>query len=718
MSSIFDNCYITFSGVFNAGNHALLGSIIREHGGQVASSLSKRSTHLVVTEEDYKKQSSKVLATKTKFDKVSIVTWKWVEDSIEKETKLLESNYAPSDNTDDIDMEDANDDSTVNRKHKQSDDKNDQVNNDDQDNNEVLPSRKRRRVAKKDAINDNDHDQSTTTATTLVDTTSTIQKNTTTISTSYQVDQNDEVAETRIVEEKKMVKVVLKGKAPVDEAFDNKNSVHVYSEGEIVWDALLNCTNIGNNNNKFYIIQLLQTDSFKEYYVFNKWGRVGYSNNQTSCYGPTTSLDQAKREFNKKFRIKTSNDWLTVCQDFTKFVPSNGKYTLLKRDYDDDEKEDEQKDKKDKKKTKNKEKEESKPIPESTLHPKVQDIVNMIFDVNQWKEAMKEFEYDSVKLPLGKIGKSTINQGYGILKRIESVLMGKSTENLETLSNNFYTVIPHYFGMRKPLIINSLNLLKAKLEMVETLGEIEIANSLNIEREVDINPLDAHYNTLKLDRLEPLDHESIEFKMVVNYVNNTHGVTHSHFKLDVLEVFDLERKGERERFQPFSKLHNRALLWHGSRITNFAGILSQGLRIAPPNAPVSGYMFGKGVYFADIVSKSAQYVHCNYGSNIGLMLLSEVALGDMLELNNSDYNADQEAKKQSKHSVKGCGRIIPDPESFITLENGCVIPCGKNKDISGGGHCLYYNEYIVYDEAQIMQKYLIKMKFNYNNKYY
>ncbi|CAG8467940.1 9543_t:CDS:2 [Rhizophagus irregularis] len=634
MSSIFDNCYITFSGVFNAGNHALLGSIIREHGGQVASSLSKRSTHLVVTEEDYKKQSSKVLATKTKFDKVSIVTWKWVEDSIEKETKLLESNYAPSDNTDDIDMEDANDDSTVNRKHKQSDDKNDQVNNDDQDNNEVLPSRKRRR--------------------------------------------NDEVAETRIVEEKKMVKVVLKGKAPVDEAFDNKNSVHVYSEGEIVWDALLNCTNIGNNNNKFYIIQLLQTDSFKEYYVFNKWGRVGYSNNQTSCYGPTTSLDQAKREFNKKFRIKTSNDWLTVCQDFTKFVPSN----------------------------------------ESTLHPKVQDIVNMIFDVNQWKEAMKEFEYDSVKLPLGKIGKSTINQGYGILKRIESVLMGKSTENLETLSNNFYTVIPHYFGMRKPLIINSLNLLKAKLEMVETLGEIEIANSLNIEREVDINPLDAHYNTLKLDRLEPLDHESIEFKMVVNYVNNTHGVTHSHFKLDVLEVFDLERKGERERFQPFSKLHNRALLWHGSRITNFAGILSQGLRIAPPNAPVSGYMFGKGVYFADIVSKSAQYVHCNYGSNIGLMLLSEVALGDMLELNNSDYNADQEAKKQSKHSVKGCGRIIPDPESFITLENGCVIPCGKNKDISGGGHCLYYNEYIVYDEAQIMQKYLIKMKFNYNNKYY
>ena len=42
------------------------------------------------------------------------------------------------------------------------------------------------------------------------------------------------------------------------------------------------------------------------------------------------------------------------------------------------------------------------------------------------------------------------------------------------------------------------------------------------------------------------------------------------------------------------------LLWHGSRTTNFAGILQQGLRIAPPEAPVNGYMFGKGVYFADV----------------------------------------------------------------------------------------------------------------------
>ena len=132
----------------------------------------------------------------------------------------------------------------------------------------------------------------------------------------------------------------------------------------------------------------------------------------------------------------------------------------------------------------------------------------------------------------------------------------------------------------------------------------------------------------------------------------------------------MSRKGEAKRFKPFKALPNRTLLWHGSRTTNFAGILSQvtrikisstnkaigilsifrggfimikgqqrkiyyneintiyngysllfvfcqGLRIAPPEAPVTGYMFGKGIYFADMVSKSANYCCTNRTNNTG-----------------------------------------------------------------------------------------------------
>ena len=55
----------------------------------------------------------------------------------------------------------------------------------------------------------------------------------------------------------------------------------------------------------------------------------------------------------------------------------------------------------------------------------------------------------------------------------------------------------------------------------------------------------------------------------------------------------------------------------------------QGLRIAPPEAPVTGYMFGKGIYFADMVTKSANYCCTSRSNNTGLLLLCEVALGNM-----------------------------------------------------------------------------------------
>lgn len=43
----------------------------------------------------------------------------------------------------------------------------------------------------------------------------------------------------------------------------------------------------------------------------------------------------------------------------------------------------------------------------------------------------------------------------------------------------------------------------------------------------------------------------------------------------------------------------------------------------------TGYMFGKGVYFADMVSKSANYCHTSQSEPVGLLLLAEVALGNM-----------------------------------------------------------------------------------------
>ncbi len=62
----------------------------------------------------------------------------------------------------------------------------------------------------------------------------------------------------------KMKSVVLKGKVPVDEHCPVKDKCHVLDEGgEDVWDCMLNQTNIQNNNNKFYLIQVIKEDTKK-----------------------------------------------------------------------------------------------------------------------------------------------------------------------------------------------------------------------------------------------------------------------------------------------------------------------------------------------------------------------------------------------------------------------------------------------------------------------
>ena len=102
------------------------------------------------------------------------------------------------------------------------------------------------------------------------------------------------------------------------------------------------------------------------------------------------------------------------------------------------------------------------------------------------------------------------------------------------------------------------------------------------------HPIDTHYHELHC-LLRPVEKEDELFQMVERYVRDTHGKTHTQYRLEVKGLFAVEREGEKERFMDVG---NRQLLWHGSRLTNWVGILKQGLRIAPPEAPVTGYMVG------------------------------------------------------------------------------------------------------------------------------
>ena len=58
------------------------------------------------------------------------------------------------------------------------------------------------------------------------------------------------------------VQQVVKGRAAVDASCPHAAEMHVYDGGgDDVYDALLNQADIGANKNKYYILQLLESDA-------------------------------------------------------------------------------------------------------------------------------------------------------------------------------------------------------------------------------------------------------------------------------------------------------------------------------------------------------------------------------------------------------------------------------------------------------------------------
>ncbi|GFU18621.1 poly polymerase 2 [Nephila pilipes] len=474
---------------------------------------------------------------------------------------------------------------------------------------------------------------------------------------------------------------------PVDLECPDRENFHIYCENKTIYSATLNQTNMQNNNNKFYIIQLLEHNKRKLYSVWRRWGRVGQrGQSELNKYG--SSLSEAKVSFEEKFYAKTRNDW----SNLKDFVHVKGKYDLLQMDLFPEQK----------KKTETN--------VQSNLPYKIESLLEMICDQKRMEEIMKEMSYDSSQTPLGKLTLKQVKEGYIALNKVAAVLSsGKKGSALINACNDFYTKIPHNFGMKVPPVIQTQSEINEKLKMLEALMNITVAMSvLNSESNKIEHPLDKYYRSLDccIELLNPINPEYMELEKCLK---ETHGSTHSTYEMEIIDAFKCYKNQEHSSFKNFG---NNLLLWHGSRITNWLGILKEGLRIAPPEAPVSGYMFGKGLYFADVSSKSANYCFATKRKNEGLLLLCEVSVGNQYYLTKAEENMPLGLPEES-NSVLGKGRFSPSSFRMGSLSSEAKIPCGPLIECPSYEGSLHYNEYIVYDVKQVKMKYIIRIKFNF-----
>ncbi|CAL8109707.1 unnamed protein product [Orchesella dallaii] len=172
------------------------------------------------------------------------------------------------------------------------------------------------------------------------------------------------------------------------------------------------------------------------------------------------------------------------------------------------------------------------------------------------------------------------------------------------------------------------------------------------------------------------------FSNLNHYFKNSHSSVHSGTQLKIKRIVELKRFNENNSDY---QIPNVRLLWHGTQTVNVRGILTNGFQL-----PTRQGMFGRGVYFADRVTKSVQYcgVPATRG-NKGTLFLSAVNLGKMYRATATGMN-NLTAPPHGYDSVKGCGTHVPD-RNDIRKHRGAMIPCGKTFLKPGHG-TLQHNE--------------------------
>lgn len=468
---------------------------------------------------------------------------------------------------------------------------------------------------------------------------------------------------------------------------------HVFEYDGNLMCCTLNQTDISDNSNKFFIMQLLKNDKANSYIIFTRGGRVGYTG-QSNC-SLYAYFEDALKDYNSLFKSKTGKTWKDRNSKVSieeSLVDDEIRYEFIEMKYQDKSNSNELSNKLKGKIDEIKKTNEHK-IPD--IH--VQQLVELIYDPKLYKKTMSQLRIDSKRLPLGKLSKQQIGRAYEILAYISDNLEKLDSKKFTKLSSQYYTIIPYASGIDSPPIIDSSDKITEKIEQLKILDDMVVAAKKLVNPKLE--GLNEKYLSLNCGlSTVSSDHE---VNMIINYVKNTSASTH-YFKIKVKNIFKINRKLDDEHFSKFQNFENRQLLWHGSGLANYVSILSNGLRINPKNVVKTGSMFGNGIYFSNTASKSAQYIRTNQN---GLMLLCEVALGKTYNLTSSKYVT---KLPDGTYSTYGQGNKTPDPTKQIILNDGLIVPSGPliNRSTSSS---LRYDEFIVYDINQIKFKYLVQV---------
>lgn len=433
----------------------------------------------------------------------------------------------------------------------------------------------------------------------------------------------------------------------------------------------LNFTDIINNNNKYYNLELIEATDGK-FYLYTQYGRVGAAG--VKEYRLCSDKYDAEKEAEKIVKSKTKKGYVEVKLlkadvgsevGKSKVEVSSVSVESLKKMGVDVKEEGEK----------------------SKLPSEIQDLVRTWFGVTQ---EFIELNLDTKKCPLGQLSIEQIEKAKEILDQARTQVHAKKpdTQEQNKLTSLYYSNIPHVLGHK----INADTLRfdnDAKIDKALDILDV-FADAKNVQGVISKkSAVDSQYSTLNAD-LEFVDPMSPTWKWIDTMLHNTRASNHSGLgKLKTHKVFKVNRHGEDKnwlevaekiakecgKFVPspvYSKyvaqredipkelvsLYKNANIlpgWHGTRRANMIGITTKGLLIRPSGVAHAGSMYGDGIYWAVHSTKSINYcdVRGSYwaqGQNkTAYLFLADVAFGNQ-EMAQGSYFYTKD-KIKPNHSV-------------------------------------------------------------------
>jgi predicted DNA-binding WGR domain protein len=332
-----------------------------------------------------------------------------------------------------------------------------------------------------------------------------------------------------------------------------------------------------------------------------------------------------------------------------------------------------------------------RPSSDGPLHPKVADLVEYVYAeaTNALTSTVAaKITAQGIETPLGILTLGQIQKGEAILQDLYALFQQKkkSQDEVLRLSGDFYTVVPHRIGRTRAAaqaaVIDTLEAFEQKQETLQLMKDMLQVIGQGGGNVLFESKAHAQYEALRCE-IGWVDPASGTFKEIRDLVLNSQIKTKA---IKVQSVYTLRREPEWEAFA--AHVDNQRLLFHGSRIKNWVGILSRGILLPKivvsmgVNRTDAGWL-GNGIYFGDAACTSAFYTSAGK-RNTRFMSVARVALGRMKDFTKITYGL--ERPPEGYQSCHGVRNKIGSPSQFAD------------------------DEYVVYGPSQQRLEYLVEFR--------